>query len=67
MFLGALVQYHWPEHDILLWVTGVLSALCLVIRAGQVGGSTTKESIAAIQEAHREEMLYREENPPTDY
>ncbi len=67
MFLGALVQYHWPDYDILLWVTGIAAGLCLFIRGGQVGSSTTKESIAAIQEAHRLEQLEWEKNPPNDW
>lgn len=64
MFLGALAQHLWPDHDVLLWVTGILAALCLVIRGGQVGTSTTKESIAAIQHAFLQNELDKKNNPP---
>lgn len=52
LFLGGVAVHSWPEAATpFLWTTGLLAALCLVVRGRQVGSTTTKESVAAIREA----------------
>lgn len=49
--IGNLAGLLWPDAAIpLLVVTGIVSAVCLLVRGLQVGPSTTKESIAAIKD-----------------
>lgn len=54
LFLGGLAVHFCPDAaPVFLWATGLLAALCLVVRGKQVGSTTTKESIAAIRDAIR--------------
>lgn len=46
--IGAAIQHCWFESQLFIEITGAIAALCLFTRALQVGGSTTKESFAAI-------------------
>lgn len=49
MTLGALL----PKYG--SCITGTLAIICLAVRAGMVGASTTKESIKAIKDAFTNE------------
>ncbi|HUP77614.1 MAG TPA: hypothetical protein VM260_03565 [Pirellula sp.] len=46
LFVGSLLS-----HEVLTWIAGIAAAILLAIRAYQVGGSTTKESLQAIKDA----------------